>query len=135
MLAWHRVLMLPPCRQTPTAAPLLPTTVNLSLQVDTKQGADPNWLKQVAEKYNKLSGPFQGSGQKLGGGHDSCFCLGDGHAEQWSLSRDLPGKQSKYGRCPSRCACDTSNTEQRMLLWCAGHSRGGLLEGGDGRSH
>eukprot|EP00891_Asterochloris_glomerata_P008730 jgi/Astpho2/8730/Aster-x1540 len=36
-------------------------------KVDTKQGADPNWLKQMAEKYNEISGPFQGSGQKLGG--------------------------------------------------------------------
>ena len=60
----------------------MPTTVSLSLQVDTKQGADPNWLKQMAEKYNKISGPFQGSGQKLGGVHDSYLCLGDSHVEQ-----------------------------------------------------
>ena len=51
--------MLPPSRQTPSAAPLMPTTVSLCVQVDTKTGADPNWLKQMAEKYNKLSGPFQ----------------------------------------------------------------------------
>ena len=60
----------------------MPTTITPSLQVDTKQGADPNWLMQMAEKYNKISGPFQGSGQKLGGGQDSCLSVGNRHAEQ-----------------------------------------------------
>ena len=99
------------------AAPLTPNAVTVSLQVDTKQGADPKWLQQMAEKYNKISGPFQGSGQKLGGGHDSCLCLGDRHKGTCQTSEES-------WQMPLKVCIDTRNAEQCMVL-----------ESVDGRSH
>lgn len=108
--------MLPPCRLNPSAAPLLPTTVISCVQVDTKQGADPNWLKQMAEKYNEISGPFQGSGQKLGGGRDICLCRVTATRGSIPLKGRCPTSEQTWQMPLPKCACDASNAEQWLLL-------------------